>query len=117
MAELDGKAAFVTGGGRGIGRAIALALAGAGASVAVTGRNAANLEQVAAEIAARGGRALALPCDVADGRAVEQVRLAARPADGDAVQLVGLLVDQLVVRVAQAAPVETVGALGFFFGG
>jgi NAD(P)-dependent dehydrogenase (short-subunit alcohol dehydrogenase family) len=88
MAELDGKAAFVTGGGRGIGRAIALALAEAGASVAVTGRNAANLEQVAAEIAARGGRALALPCDVADGRAVGAAVAEARAALGPILILV-----------------------------
>ncbi|HET9223098.1 MAG TPA: SDR family oxidoreductase [Roseiflexaceae bacterium] len=73
MAEPDDKVAFVTGGGRGIGRAIALALAEAGAAVAVAGRNGANLAQVAAEITERGGRAAALPCDVADG---EQVGLA-----------------------------------------
>jgi NAD(P)-dependent dehydrogenase (short-subunit alcohol dehydrogenase family) len=88
MAELDGKAAFVTGGGRGIGRAIALALAEAGASVAVTGRNAANLEQVVAEIAGRGGRALALPCDVADGRAVDVAVAQARAALGPILILV-----------------------------
>jgi NAD(P)-dependent dehydrogenase (short-subunit alcohol dehydrogenase family) len=82
MAALDGKVAFVTGGGRGIGRAIALALAEAGASVALTGRNAANLEQIAAEIAGRGGRALALPCDVADGRAVDLAVAQARAALG-----------------------------------
>jgi NAD(P)-dependent dehydrogenase (short-subunit alcohol dehydrogenase family) len=82
MAELDGKAAFVTGGGRGIGRAIALALAEAGAAVAVVGRNVANLEQVAAEIAERGGRALALPCDVTDGREVDEAVAQARAALG-----------------------------------
>jgi NAD(P)-dependent dehydrogenase (short-subunit alcohol dehydrogenase family) len=78
MAELDGKVAFVTGGGRGIGRAIALALATAGAVVVVAGRNLANLEQVAAEIAESGGRAVALSCDVAEGlevaRAIAQAR-------------------------------------------
>jgi NAD(P)-dependent dehydrogenase (short-subunit alcohol dehydrogenase family) len=88
MAELQGKAAFVTGGGRGIGRAIALALAEAGASVAVTGRNTANLEQVAAEIAERGGRALALPCDVADGQAVGAAVAQARAGLGPILILV-----------------------------
>jgi NAD(P)-dependent dehydrogenase (short-subunit alcohol dehydrogenase family) len=88
MAELGGKAAFVTGGGRGIGRAIALALAEAGAAVAIVGRNAANLEQVAAEIAARGGRALALPCDVADGKAVGEAVAQARAALGSMTILV-----------------------------
>jgi NAD(P)-dependent dehydrogenase (short-subunit alcohol dehydrogenase family) len=88
MAELDGRIAFVTGGGRGIGRAIAIALAGAGATVALAGRNAARLEQVAAEIAGRGGRALALPCDVADGDAVSQAVAQARAALGPILILV-----------------------------
>jgi NAD(P)-dependent dehydrogenase (short-subunit alcohol dehydrogenase family) len=70
MGTLDGKVALVTGGGRGIGRAIALALAGAGAAVAVTGRDTARLDAVRAEIAAGGGMALALACDVADSGAV-----------------------------------------------
>ena len=83
MAGLHDKVAFVTGGGRGIGRAIALALAEAGAALAVAGRNGANLAQVAAEIAERGGRATALPCDVADseqvGLAIAQARAALGP--------------------------------------
>lgn len=70
MAELEGKVALVTGGGRGIGRAVAVALAGAGAAVAVTGRNAASLEETCATITAAGGRALAVPGDVADPAAV-----------------------------------------------
>jgi meso-butanediol dehydrogenase / (S,S)-butanediol dehydrogenase / diacetyl reductase len=82
MAELDDKVALVTGGGRGIGRAIALALAEAGAAVAVAGRNVANLEQVAAEVAARGGRAIALSCDVADGQEVGEAIAQARAALG-----------------------------------
>jgi NAD(P)-dependent dehydrogenase (short-subunit alcohol dehydrogenase family) len=88
MAELDGKVALVTGGGRGIGRAVALTLAESGAAVAVAGRNAANLEHVVAEIAARGGRALALPCDVGDGTAVEAAVARARAALGPILILV-----------------------------
>jgi NAD(P)-dependent dehydrogenase (short-subunit alcohol dehydrogenase family) len=70
MGVLEGKVALVTGGGRGIGRAIALALAGAGAAVAVGGRNTAMLEDVRAEIVARGGWAFALGFDVSDSVAV-----------------------------------------------
>jgi NAD(P)-dependent dehydrogenase (short-subunit alcohol dehydrogenase family) len=88
MAELDGKVALVTGGGRGIGRAVALALAESGAAVAVAGRNAAHLEHIVAEIAARGGRALALPCDVGDGAAVEAAVTLARAALGPILILV-----------------------------
>lgn len=62
---------FVTGGGRGIGRAIALALASPDTLVAVAGRTMADLEAAAGEIEGRGGRALPLAMDVADERAVE----------------------------------------------
>jgi NAD(P)-dependent dehydrogenase (short-subunit alcohol dehydrogenase family) len=68
--RLDGKIALVTGAGRGIGRAIALALAGAGAEVIVNSRTQSELEAVAAEIAASGGRARVLPFDVTDSSAV-----------------------------------------------
>ena len=74
--------AIVTGGGRGIGRAIALALAEAGAAVVVTGRDAAKLETSRAEIAAFGGQALALGCDVTDSGAVAAAFAQARAALG-----------------------------------
>lgn len=71
---LDGRAALVTGGGRNIGRAIALALAAEGAWVAVNARsNRAEAEAVAAEIADRGGRSLAVLADVADPDAVARM--------------------------------------------
>jgi NAD(P)-dependent dehydrogenase (short-subunit alcohol dehydrogenase family) len=66
MGTMDGKAALVTGAGQGIGRGIALALAGEGASVALMGRTVSTLDQVAAEIAERGGKAVAIVGDVAD---------------------------------------------------
>jgi NAD(P)-dependent dehydrogenase (short-subunit alcohol dehydrogenase family) len=66
LAELTGRVALITGGGRGIGRAVALSLAAAGADVAVSGRNADVLEQTASAIRAIGRRAAAVVCDVSE---------------------------------------------------
>jgi NAD(P)-dependent dehydrogenase (short-subunit alcohol dehydrogenase family) len=72
MGKLDGKVALVTGAGQGVGRGIALAMAAEGASVAVLGRTASKLDETCAGIGERGGRALALPCDVKDPAALER---------------------------------------------
>lgn len=69
--RLDGQVAVVTGAGKGIGRAIAIGLAEAGADVAIGARTAADLEEVAAEIRARGRRALAVPTDATSMAALE----------------------------------------------
>ncbi len=73
MSELQGKRAIVTGGSRGIGKAIAETLAQAGAKVVITARHGDAAEDTAAAIRAGGGEALSLSCDVADARAVEQL--------------------------------------------
>jgi NAD(P)-dependent dehydrogenase (short-subunit alcohol dehydrogenase family) len=69
---LHGRAALVTGGGTGLGKATSLALARAGADVAILSRSAAHLEPAAAEIGALGVRTLAVPADVRDPDAVER---------------------------------------------
>jgi NAD(P)-dependent dehydrogenase (short-subunit alcohol dehydrogenase family) len=68
---LKGRTALVTGGGRGIGRAIALALGRAGASLVLSGRRVVDLESVAAELVGVGApEAAAYPIDVTDPDAV-----------------------------------------------
>ena len=71
--NLEGKAALVTGGGRGIGKAIALVLAEAGADVAVVARTSSQIEESASAIKALGRRSLALECDVTDFNQVKHV--------------------------------------------
>ena len=66
-----GRVAWVTGGGSGIGRCVAHELASLGALVVISGRTAARLDGVAAEIAADGGRCEAIAFDIRDEDAVK----------------------------------------------
>ena len=70
--SVEGKAAIVTGAGRGIGRAIATTLAEAGADVAVISRTRAQIEETAHAIEKLGRKALALRLDVSREEQVEQ---------------------------------------------
>jgi 3-hydroxybutyrate dehydrogenase len=78
---LNGKTALITGGGRGIGRAIALEFARHGARVAVAARTAEQVEQVASEI---GDNAIGLICDVSDPEGVTRMFSLMRERLGDA---------------------------------
>jgi 3-oxoacyl-[acyl-carrier protein] reductase len=81
--SLAGKTAFVTGGSRGIGRAIVRGLAEAGADVAFTWHERHDeADKVVAEVEALGRRALALPMDVADRASVEAAAKDAHSALG-----------------------------------
>src|SRR5437016_11756800 len=79
--RLDGKRALVTGASRGIGLAAASALAAAGADVTLAARTRAEIEEAAAAIGERGGKAQALELDVRDLDAVAQALGGGEPFD------------------------------------
>jgi NAD(P)-dependent dehydrogenase (short-subunit alcohol dehydrogenase family) len=80
--QLQGKVAIVTGGGRGIGRAIARRFAAEGAAVLVTARTESEVREVSAEIQKAGGKAAAAAGDVSQEADCEKMVRAAREAFG-----------------------------------
>jgi NAD(P)-dependent dehydrogenase (short-subunit alcohol dehydrogenase family) len=86
--ELTGRIALVTGGGRGIGRAVALSLASAGADVAISGRNAEVLDETVGAIRAVGRNAAAVVCDVGERSQVDAMVAQVKKDLGDPLILV-----------------------------
>ena len=107
MIDLTGKTALVTGGSRGIGRAIALRLATQGADIAFTYKgNAAAAAEVVAAIEAMGRRAISIQADASDGEVAESVVKAALDAYGKVDILVnnaGVTRDDLIMRMTADA--------------
>lgn len=106
MTSLDGKVALVTGGTRGIGRAIVIALSDAGATVAFTYKNSAPLaEELVAERTASGKKVAAYRADAVNFdeslRVVEQVIKASGRLD-ILVNNAGITKDGLLVRMSEA---------------
>lgn len=71
--SLHGKAAIITGAGRGIGHGIAVAFAEAGADIVCCARTADQVEATAAQARTFGRRALAMACDVTDTQQVDRI--------------------------------------------
>jgi NAD(P)-dependent dehydrogenase (short-subunit alcohol dehydrogenase family) len=82
MSQLGNKIALITGGGRGLGRAIALAFADAGADVAVASRTREQLDEVVREIRGRNRRGIAIEADVTSSASVAQMVETARKEFG-----------------------------------
>jgi NAD(P)-dependent dehydrogenase (short-subunit alcohol dehydrogenase family) len=113
MGRLDGRVAIVTGAGRGIGRSVALLLAAKGASVVVndigaaldgSGDDAGPAQQVAAEIADVGGKAVASLADVSDHGAAEGLIATAVEQFGRLdvlVNVAGILRDRMVFTMSE----------------
>jgi NAD(P)-dependent dehydrogenase (short-subunit alcohol dehydrogenase family) len=97
MSELKGKSVLITGGSRGLGRALALNLAAKGAKVAIVARQKAELDEVVGEIKRNGGTAFGIVADVGDKESVY-------PIAGQAAALAGP-VDILINNASTLGPV------------
>jgi NAD(P)-dependent dehydrogenase (short-subunit alcohol dehydrogenase family) len=100
-ARLKDQVALVTGGGRGVGRAIAQSLAAAGAMVAVTSRSADELNETVRVIEKDGGRAVAYPAEVTDAAQIQSALTAIEESLGP--------IDVLVNNAGSLGPLKLFG--------
>ena len=101
--RLAGKVAIITGGSRGIGRAIALAFAREGAKIAVVGRNKSRCEEVVAQISQGKGTAISIQADVSrEADVVDMIKLVK-----DKFERIDILVNNAAVNL----PYRTVTSL------
>ena len=101
---LEGKVAVITGGSRGIGRAIAMRLSAEGAKVAICGRNLEAAEEVVAEIEAAGATGMAVAADVSresDAEALTQASITRFGRLDILVNNAGITKDGLLVRMKE----------------
>lgn len=101
---LEGKVAVITGGSRGIGRAIAMRLSAEGAKVAICGRNLEAAEEVVAEIEAAGATGMAVAADVSresDAEALIQASIKCFGRLDILVNNAGITKDGLLVRMKE----------------
>jgi len=118
MTLLSGQVAIVTGGGRGLGRAVAETLAGLGASVVVASRNAPELDEVVRSIRRAKGHALAQTADVSDDRQVQELALATERWVGPATILVNNAgVIEPIAPLARSDPALWLRNVGVNIGG
>ena len=105
MSEFDGRTAIVTGGTRGIGRAIVKELAGRGANVAFSyTKNSELADEVVKEVEASGRRAIAFQANVADSDAAEKMVRAVKSELGSVDYLVnnaGITRDKLIMMMSE----------------
>jgi NAD(P)-dependent dehydrogenase (short-subunit alcohol dehydrogenase family) len=105
MKDLNNRVAVVTGGASGIGRGTAMALAERGVKLVIADLNGDGAIQAASEIAADGGEALGLRCDVAEEAAMDELRDAALGRFGR-VDIVMNNVGIISVGLPEQIPVE-----------
>ncbi len=105
--SLEGKTAIVTGGGRGIGKAITARLAEAGANVVIASRKLDNLEDTATELEGSSGRVVPVQCHVGDP--VQIQALVERTVSE--VGPVDIVVNNSATNLGQGSSLETTGEM------